>query len=201
MTWTRTHAPSEPTRVAGFYADDSYQPLLGMEAATIGGSGDVQAPGANVMVGWLIVPVESITIDGAFFYTHTAGAAGTKARLGIFPVAAGAASTPLLIDSGEIAIDATGYKVPTWTAVALRAFTPYLAVILANDATFAYRHFQGITSTAMREGLSLGVLGSSTTAYRALTGAQAYGALPSSPPALTPNTTIKPPGVLWKVQR
>lgn len=195
-----TSGTSGPT---GLYRDDAYYALLAA-SVTLGTSGELVTPGNGTMIAWLIeVADDDIGIDGAEIYVQTAGSAGARIRLGIYPLLAGSAGPSALVDSGEINVETTGYKLPTWTGVSLPRGM-YVGVILGNNATTVLRTPSLVASSGVSAAPTfhdLGVPTSSTDRYTALTGAQAYGALPATPPTLTPSNSVKPPFVAWRVQR
>ena len=68
---------------------------------------------ANRLYARPLVVVRDITIDRLAIEVTSAGAAGTKARLGIYNVGTNLYPGTLILDAGEVAVDATGIKAAT----------------------------------------------------------------------------------------
>ena len=115
------------------------------------------------------------TIDRIGVNVTSAAAAGKKARLGIYSATSATNLYPSakVLDSGEIAIDATG-AVEATVSQALTAGTLYWLVILA-DAAISVKAVQPSSCSPI-----LGFESTYTTPQTQISVAQAYGALPST---------------------
>ena len=134
----------------------------------------------------------ALNLDKLTFEVTTVGAAGTKARIGIYNNTARFAPYPdqLMVDAGEFAVDAgggTGYKTTTGLDVDLPP-SMYWAVIQASAAV-TIRVF-----SAANVYLTLGVPTTSFTTNNYGHGwqiADAYGALPSTFPGNVGTATLR----------
>ena len=115
----------------------------------------------------LLIP-RDMTLDRICFEVTTAGAGGTKARLGIYNDGTDLYPGALLVDAGEVAVDTTGLK----TIIISQALTKgiyWLAVV--TDGTPKTYYETEVPN----------ILGDSTSLYRTRAGwrvAHTYAALP-----------------------
>lgn len=119
---------------------------------------------------------ESITVAEIGIYLQAAGAAGTKARLGIYadrPDKSGPAA--LLVDSGEIATDTTGY-VSAVISQLIQAGTPYWSASIFNGTPAVCGNALSASATAP---LGYNVTSHSNVGFWAMWRAATYGALPA----------------------
>lgn len=148
------------------------------------------APGVNTLLAFPFIEPYGGTLDRIAFNVTTLGAAGSKARVGIYTNVGSRTPYPnaLLVDGGEFACDvATGVKSTTINQVLTRN-SLYWLVYLAGVAAPTIR----VTANAsppvlgMWDGTAAG-----TGARQGWTVARAYGALPDPFPAgATPQATV-----------
>lgn len=190
--------------VTNFYTDSILSGLQGFNHAAWGGGGAQLVLGANLLWLWMIMPVETVQVDGGAYVVSVAAAAGKKARIGIYAhsPSAGATGAPL-VDSGAMAADSTAGTVVTasWTAITLQAFTPYWACIETEDASFAPRSLARASANSTNaEGLDVGVDSSNVTRVQRRV-SHTYDTLPTNPAASFTTASAVRPGVMWNVRR
>jgi hypothetical protein len=186
----------------GFYEDNVYHGLLGHMHTQIGGGGTGVVHGANLLVMWRIMPIETIDVDGLTFLVNTDGGSGALARVGIYAAdtSTTAPTGAPIAESGDVNVNVTNGTIVTgtFTAGRLTGYTPYWAAFVTNSATLSVRYLAGAVNN-QAAAMDSGVTTSSNHIGRRV--AHTFGALPSNPSA-TFNTNVGSlPGVLWRTQR
>jgi hypothetical protein len=188
---------------AGFYEDNVYHGLLGHIHSQFSGGGAGIVIGANLLVLWRIMPIETVDVDGFTLMVQVDGGSGKSARVGIY-----AASTSTTEPTGAPIVESSNLNVnvggggsiltDTFTGGRLQANTPYWGAFVTNSASLSVRFLAGAMNTqsaAMESGIV------SSTSHIGRRVAHTFGALPSSPAAPFNNNVTMLPGVLWRTQR
>mgnify|MGYP000101888163 CR=1 FL=1 len=129
---------------------------------------------ANTLYLYGFIPNNNITVDNMGLWI-AAGVGASNCRLGIYSSSAGAPDT-LINGTADIATATSGFKSGSLTSTALVKGTQYWLAVLFSGA---------VSASFSRDIIPLALDTASGSDYYSLSGAQAYGALPSSPPALT----------------
>lgn len=125
-----------------------------------------------------LVVARDMTIDRIAAHVDTAGAAGTKARLGIYKTGDNLYPGDLVIDAGEIAIDAIGVQTLVIDQALFKGI--YYTVLVHNDAGGGVR-FKGFLNAFSPP---LSISSSLLSQYWGMwTGAFAYAVLEDPAPA------------------
>ena len=187
---------------AGFYEDNVYHGLLGHIHSQFGGGGSGVVVGANLLVLWRIMPIETVDVDGFTLMVQVDGGSGGLARVGIFPASTSTTEptgTPV-VESGNLNVNVGSGTTLTDTFASgrLSAYTPYWGAFVTNSASLSVRFLAGALNTqptAMESGIV------SSAAHIGRRVAHTFGALPSSPAAPFNTNVSSLPGVLWRTQR
>lgn len=187
---------------AGFYEDNVYHGLLGHIHGQFSGGGTGLVVGANLLVLWRIMPIETVDVDGFTLMVQVDGGSGGLARVGIFPASTSTTEptgTPV-VESGNLNVNvgAGTTLTDTFTSGRLTAYTPYWGAFVTNSASLSVRYLAGAQNTqsaAMESGAV------SSADHRGRRVAHTFGALPPSPAAPFNNNVTQLPGVLWRTQR
>ena len=198
-TWT---APA--SSLPGWFTDLAYSPLMGTALCRIGGGGAVTiAFGADTLIMWRIMAVETVDIDGVMVMTQTAGGAGQQARFGIYSADVnGVPSGAAVVDSGAMSVSsAATLLTSTFTAVRLQPYRPMWAAMLTSSAAVTFRFLASAGSnTTPGQMLDTGIFGTDNNQIRRATGVT-FGALPTAPSMPFSNITNIIPGVFWRTRR
>ncbi len=186
----------------GFYEDNVYHGLLGHMHTQMGGGGTGVVYGANLLVLWRIMPIETIDVDGLTFLVNTDGGSGALARVGIY-AADTSTTAPIgapIAESGDVNVNVANGTIVTgtFTAGRLTGYTPYWAAFVTNSATLSVRYLAGAVNNAAAA-MDSGVTTSSNHIGRRVS--HTFGALPSNPSASFNTGIGSLPGVLWRTQR
>jgi len=133
------------------------------------------APGANSLCAGLFWTPRRVRIDRIGCYVETAGAAGERARLGIYRENGDLYPGELAVDGGEVAVDAVGHK-ELVVDVVLEPGHYFIALVTNSGAARFYRTW--------RAGMQ--VIGSPDTSNLGRVSwyvSYTYGALPDPFPA------------------
>jgi hypothetical protein len=187
---------------AGFYEDNVYHGLLGHIHSQFAGGSSGVVVGANLLVLWRIMPIETVDVDGFTLMVQVDGGSGGLARVGIFPASTSTTEptgTPV-VESGNLNVNvgAGTTLTDTFTAGRLSAYTPYWGAFVTNSASLSVRFLAGAVNT-QSAAMESGAVNSATHIGRRV--AHTFGALPSSPAAPFNNNVNALPGVLWRTQR
>ena len=197
-TWT---APA--SSLPGWYTDLAYSPLMGTAHCQIGGGGAVTiAFGADTLIMWRIMAVETVDIDGVAVMTQTAGGAGQQARFGIYSADVnGVPSGAAVVDSGAMSVSsAATLLTSTFTAVRLQPYQPMWAAMLTSSAAVTFRFLAGASNVTPGQMLDTGIFSTTNNQIRRATGVT-FGALPTAPSMPYTLITNIIPGVFWRTRR
>jgi hypothetical protein len=190
--------------IDGWYTDLAYSPLMGTAHCQIGGGGAVTiAFGADTLIMWRIMAVETVDIDGVMVMTQTAGGAGEQARFGIYSADAnGVPSGAAVVDSGAMSVSSAGTLLTsTFTAVRLQPYRPMWAAMLTSSAAVTFRFLASASANNVPgQMLDTGIFNTFTNQIRRATGVT-FGALPTAPSAPFTLATNVIPGVFWRTRR
>ena len=189
--------------IDGWYNDSLYSPLFGTVHCQIGGGGAATpAYGANTLILWRILAVDTVDIDGVMAMVYTAGAGGEQVRFGIYDSGASTAPSGVaLVDSGPMSVS-SGHTLisATFSAVRLQPNRPMWAALLTSSATATFRWMaSGWDNTTQASPLDVGIAGTNMNTLRRATGVT-FGALPTAPSAPFTNSTNVIPGVFWRTR-
>ena len=198
-TWT---APA--SSLPGWYTDLAYSPLMGTAHCQIGGGGAVTiAFGADTLIMWRIMAVETVDIDGVTVMTQTAGGAGQQARFGIYSADVnGVPSGAAVVDSGAMSVSsAATLLTSTFTAVRLQPYRPMWAAMLTSSAAVTFRFLaSAAANNTPGQMLDTGIFNTFNNQIRRATGVT-FGALPTAPSMPFTGSTNIIPGVFWRTRR
>lgn len=198
-TWT---APA--SSLPGWFTDLAYSPLMGTAHCQIGGgSAATIAFGADTLIMWRIMAVETVDIDGVTVMIQTAGGAGQQARFGIYSADVnGVPSGAAVVDSGAMSVSsAVTLLTSTFTAVRLQPYRPMWAAMLTSSAAVTFRFLASAgANTTPGQMLDTGIFGTNGNQIRRATGVT-FGALPTAPSMPFSNITNIIPGVFWRTRR
>ena len=189
--------------IDGWYNDSLYSPLFGTVHCQIGGGGAATpAYGANTLILWRILAVDTVDIDGVMAMVYTAGAGGEQVRFGIYDSGASTAPSGVaLVDSGPMSVS-SGHTLisATFSAVRLQPNRPMWAALLTSSATATFRWMaSGWANTTQASPLDVGIADTHQNTLRRATGVT-FGALPTAPSAPFTNSTNVIPGVFWRTR-
>ena len=189
--------------IDGWYNDSLYSPLFGTVHCQIGGGGAATpAYGANTLILWRILAVDTVDIDGVMAMVYTAGAGGEQVRFGIYDSGASTAPSGVaLVDSGPMSVS-SGHTLisATFSAVRLQPNRPMWAALLTSSATATFRWMaSGWNNTTQASPLDVGIADTHQNTLRRATGVT-FGALPTAPSAPFTNSTNVIPGVFWRTR-
>jgi hypothetical protein len=187
---------------AGFYEDNVYHGLLGHIHSQLSGGGTGLVVGANLLVLWRIMPIETVDVDGFTLMVQVNGGSGGLARVGIFPASTSTTEptgTPV-VESGNLNVNVGGGTIltDTFTSGRLTAYTPYWGAFVTNSASLSVRVLAGTQNTQLTA-MESGIVNSVNHIGRRV--AHTFGALPPSPAAPFNLSVAQLPGVLWRTQR
>jgi hypothetical protein len=190
--------------IDGWYNDSLYSPLFGTVHCQIGGGGTATpAYGANTLILWRILAVDTVDIDGVMAMVNTAGAGGEQVRFGIYDSGASTAPSGVaLVDSGPMSVSSGNTVISaTFSAVRLQPNRPMWAALLTSSATATFRWMAsgGSNTTQATSPLDVGTASTNFNTLRRATGVT-FGALPTAPSAPFTNSTNVIPGVFWRTR-
>jgi hypothetical protein len=190
--------------IDGWYNDSLYSPLFGTVHCQIGGGGAATpAYGANTLILWRILAVDTVDIDGVMAMVNTAGAGGEQVRFGIYDSGASTAPSGVaLVDSGPMSVSSGNTVISaTFSAVRLQPNRPMWAALLTSSATATFRWMAsgGANNTQATSPLDTGIFNTLNNQIRRATGVT-FGALPTAPSAPFTNSTNVIPGVFWRTR-
>ena len=190
--------------IDGWYNDSLYSPLFGTVHCQIGGGGTATpAYGANTLILWRILAVDTVDIDGVMAMVNTAGAGGEQVRFGIYDSGASTAPSGVaLVDSGPMSVSSGNTVISaTFSAVRLQPNRPMWAALLTSSATATFRWMAsgGSNSIQATSPLDVGIASTLFNTLRRATGVT-FGALPTAPSAPFTYSTNVIPGVFWRTR-
>lgn len=141
---------------------------------------------ANILYGTPIYIPELVTILTInLSNVNIAGAAGTKARIGLYKKSnTGDFPSSLVVDGGEVATDSTGTK----TVTVSTALTPgwyFMAVVFSGTPTILGFSLSSGANTLSLFGSDVANASGTGSIFATITSSYTYGALPSTFPTAT----------------